>query len=227
MKKYLYIAIGALACILLPAQNAAASFITFESLPTSNSNHVSRHGIGGPVLADDFTATASGFVVGIEWWGAAPLSSGDDLWEISFHDDAGGTGTPSTIFPTGILSQHLLNATGTDADNDGIFHFVASWTPADLFILANTTYWFSVANATGDGWTWANGAAATIGTEAFNGVVSTGTGPNGGPHFGPWSALDTSFAFRIILAPEPGSVALVALGLLTIVSIIRRHYDNA
>ncbi len=221
MKKSAYLAVG-LACILLPAQLALASMIAFESLPTSNSNHVSRHGVGGPVLADDFFSNVTGTVKGIEWWGAAPLSgSGTDQWEATFHFDA--SGVPGATPPFGGLSQHFVTATGTDLDGDGIFHYVAAWNPADMFIQAGTGYFFSIANASGSTWTWANGAAPTIGFELWDAAVSTGIGPNGGPHFGPWNTIDdANFAFRIIVA-EPAIVALTGIGLLAIAFSHRRR----
>ena len=226
MKKYFLTLIGVLACIFLISQNAMANLIAFESLPTTNSTHVSHHTTGGPVLADDFSTTTAGTIVGVEWWGAAPLSAGGtDSWEATFHVDD-GAGAPFATPGFGGISQHLFTATGTDTDGDGIYHYVAAWSPADLFILANTTYWFSVANANGAGWTWANGAAPTIGSEQWDAVVSSGA--SGSPHFGPWSALgDTNFAFSIILAPEPGSLALIGLGLIAFVLSLRRYHDNA
>ena len=193
-------------------QNASAS-VMYESLPGSNSNHISRHGVAGPVLADDFTPSRSGSVTQIDWWGSAPILTGAaDSWEITFHPDAGGA--PSTTFPTGKLSQHFVNAGGTDPDADGIYFYTAIWNPMDLFLSAGTDYWFSVANASGGTWTWSNGLAPTVGSEQYDAMVSTGVGPDGGPHFGPWVGIaDTDFAFRIHTVPEPATLVLMMLGL--------------
>ena len=99
--------------------------IIYESLPTTNSTNISKHGSRGPVLADDFTSPISGLVTQVEWWGSIGLSGGTDQWELTFHSDSGGT--PSTAYPSGVLSQHILNAAGTDADGDGIYHFSSLW----------------------------------------------------------------------------------------------------
>ena len=193
---------------------SALAIPVYEALPSSNSTHVSQHITGGPVLADDFTPAASGFVSRVDWWGSAPLS-GNDLWEITFHPDVGGI--PDTNVATAILSQHFVNATGSDPDGDGIFFYTAVWNPMDLFITAGTDYWFSVANGSGSTWTWANALAPTVGSEQYNAMVSSGA--LGSPHFGPWStALDatgaaTDFAFRIHVTPEPGILALLGIGL--------------
>ena len=210
MTKTLYVVLGSLSVFLF-AQSAAASMIVYESLPTSPSPHVSRHGVNGPVLADDFMSAFTGTVKGIEWWGAAPLTGSTDQFEVTFHTDAGGL--PAATAPSGGVSQHFVTATGVNIGG-GLFHYTADWNPADMFVAANTSYWFSVANASGSTWTWANGAFPTIGAEFFDAVVSTGVGPNGGPHFGPWNGItDTDFAFRI-LVPEPAIVGLIVIGLL-------------
>lgn len=185
----------------------------YEALPSSNSTFESVHTSGGPVLADDFTSSTSGLVNQVEWWGSTATSTS---WEITFHSDAGGT--PDTTFPTGVISQHFVTAIGTDLDGDGIFHYSALWNPMDLFITAGTDYWFSAANFAAN-WTWANAFAPTVGSEQYDAQVSTGVAPDGGPHFGPWTAaLDatgatTDFAFRISTVPEPSILALLGIGL--------------
>lgn len=194
---------------LIYAQSVLATPI-YEALPSSNSTHVSHHTSGGPVLADDFTPSGSGLVSQIDWWGSA---AGSTTWEITFHPDIGGT--PDTAAATAKLSQHFVNAIGTDSDGDGIFFYTALWSPMDIFLTAGTDYWFSVANAS-SGWTWANALTPTIGSEQYDAMVSNQA--LGDPHFGPWAtALDaagapTDLAFRIHV-PEPSLLALLGIGL--------------
>ena len=202
----------------------------------SNSTHVSKHGVRGPVVADDFTPAVSGKVVQIDWWGSAPLPGAPDpdSWEITFHSDVGGA--PSTVFPNGVLSQHFVTTNGDgDPDGDGVHMYSASWTPQDLFVSTGVTYWFSAANfqcitpgpAPGPGclagWNWANagGLGPTVGSESFTSHDSFGVAPNGGPHFGPWNALANAqgtkqdLAFRIWVeeVPAPSVIALLGIGL--------------
>lgn len=238
----------ALAC---GAQSASAALVLAyewtEGVPGQgvNSPHWSQHGVQGPVLADDFVPIVSGRVAQIDWWGSAPqnVAGLPDQWEVTFHADAGGV--PAATAPSGGLTQHgppnnPVFAGGADPDGDQVFFYSSAWNPQDLFVTQGTTYWFSVANAepctqpnpnpqpgqpgclAGWNWAYAGGAAPTVGAEAFNTVNSTGVGPNGGPHFGPWvnnllptGAIDTQdFAFRIwVEVPVPGTLALAALGL--------------
>ena len=200
----------------------ADALVLYESLPRANSNHISRHGTNGPVLADDFISRVGGTVLSVEWWGSRPLSAtGTDQWEITFHTDAGGV--PAATLPSGGISQHFVNAAGADPDGDGIYHYQALWNPQDMFVAAGVPYWFSVANASGSTWTWAIGLPPTVGLEQFDAVVSTGVGPNGGPHFGPWNSLEfTDFAFRINAVPVPAAVWLFGSGLLGLIAVARR-----
>ena len=150
--------------------NTQASIIAYEALPAALSDDMSHHTAGGPVLADDFNTAISGNVFQVDWWGSRSASND---WEITFHPDSNGS-------PGAVASQHQpVVAVGSDADGDGIFLYTASWNPQDMFVTAGTDYWFSVANYA-TGWNWANGAAATVGAETYDGVVSTG---GGSPHF--------------------------------------------
>ena len=220
MKKFMIIFVGLLTS-LLAFSSSYATVIAYESLPDSNSDYVSRHGTLGPVLADDFDPMVSGTVTQVDWWGSGALTGEIDQWEITFHDDVGGT--PSTAYPDGVISQHFAASGGVDPDGDGIYFYSALWEPQDLFITAGVDYWFSVADASGPGWTWANGFAPTVGSELYDATVSTGTAPNGGPHFGPWGVIEgANFAFRIHVQPVPEpsmlsllGIALVAMGLVS------------
>ena len=195
----------------------ASATVVYEHAPGTNSDLVSHHASGGPVLADDFSPAASGWVTEVSWWGSR---AGSTHWEVSFHTD--NAGQPNVDDPNeGALAQHYLTATGVDPDGDGILLYTATWNFMDMFLEAGTTYWFSVANIAAD-WTWALGGAGgpTVGTETNNAVVSTGDDcGNGGPHCGPWVELEnegnenTNLAFRIVAVPEPGTLLLLGLGM--------------
>lgn len=207
--------VAASAFVLGGVESAMAStIVVYEDQPTADSNAISHHASGGPVLADDFVPTASGLVSEVYWWGSATTN---DLWEVGFHTDA--PGVPNIDDATeGAISQHFVNVTGVDPDGDGIYLYTAAWTPMDMAVSAGTEYWFSVANAS-DGWTWALAdGSPEVGSQTYGAVVSTGNiCSNGGPHCGPWNpvtaAAPTNFAFGINVVPEPATLLLMGLGM--------------
>lgn len=230
----------ALAVAALGTAAQAAPVIAYEWTEGApgqgvNSPHTSQHGVQGPVLADDFIPAFTGRVVRVDWWGSAPLAVGaPDQWEATFHTDA--PGAPAAAAPSGGIAQHFLASGGLDPDGDGVFFYSAAWVPQDVFVVAGTTYWFSVANAQpcpvpnpnggcAAGWTWAyaGGGGPTVGAEVFAPMNSVGIGPNGGPHFGPWNLNllangqpdFTDLAFRVwVDVPEPSTTLLLGLALL-------------
>lgn len=227
---------GALIIAAMATTAQAGSTTTFEWTEGgpgngTNSAHQSRHGVRGPVLADDFVPAIGGSVTSVEWWGSAAYSRS---WEITFHSD--DFGSPEATSPSGGIAQEFVTAIGSDPDGDGVFHFSADWSSfADPALTAGDTFWFSVANFT-QGWTWANAGPATptVGSENHNAVVSTGVGPNGGPHFGPWAMLfagdnqmKQDFAFRINVIPVPASLPFLTAGLLGFAYLGRRRRRTA
>ena len=224
MSKQRLYAVGLATALSIAAQTAMAvpvvAYEWTEGGPGNGTNSAfnSFHNAAGPVLADDFIPAISGQVVQVDWWGGPGIVGAPNLWEITFHND-NSVGTPSFPF----ISQHLVNATGTDADGDGVYFFSAAWNPMDTMINLATDNWFSVANASTNNWLWANagGGAPTVGSELYDAVQSVGGLPSivAGPHDGPWLATTAGqdFAFRIWVepesVPEPPMLMLMALGL--------------
>lgn len=224
-------ALAVMATTALPVQAA----VFFEDLPTNVDivdHTMSRHGVGGPILADDFMSATGGYITRVEWWGnAAP----DTRWELAFHTDDPLLHQPNVDNPTtGALRKYggdgSIVASGV-ADVPGhpnIFHFTADL-PVSLAIAADTVYWFTVANFT-QGWHWAYALGGpTVGSEFYNAQVSTGIGPcgDGGPHCGPWTDVHTDFAFRVNGVPEPATLAMVGLGLAWVAATSRRRQGRA
>lgn len=217
--------------VLVASQGAhAVPVVAYEWAPGTNSGFNSFHNATGPVLADDFNPAISGNVVQVDWWGSPSIPGTVSTWEITLHSD-NPAGTPSWPY----ISQHFVNAAGADPDGDGVFFFSAAWNPQDASLTAGQDYWFSVANASTNNWTWANpgGLAPTVGTETYDALVSVGGDPSpvAGPHDGPWGALATAgqdFAFRIwVDVPAPGTIPLFGLGALGLLAASRKRRQHA
>jgi hypothetical protein len=203
---------------------ALASTVVFENMPTFLDGPLteSHHGVGGPILADDFVSTTSGRVTHVEWWGSAATSN---LFELAWHTNStAGQPNVDSVLQGAFLKNASVTAVGV-ADTPSLanlFHFSADIDGPD--ISAGVDYWFTVANYSA-GWFWAlaqNGP--TVGTENFNAHRSVGSTPcqDGGPHCGGWVDVHDDNAFRISVVPEPGTMALVALAGLLMLKTGRR-----
>lgn len=211
----------AVAALALAFALPARANVMFENLPTNLdvADHTkSHHGIGGPILADDFVSAIGGTITRVEWWGSA---TNDARWELAFHTDNPLLHQPNVDDPLrGAMMKYGelgdLFATGVEdvPGHPGIFHYSVDL-PIGLAIAAGVEYWFTVANFT-DGWHWAYALGGpTVGSENFNAHASSGSLPcgDGGPHCGEWTDVHTDFAFRLNGIPEPGSALLAALAL--------------
>jgi hypothetical protein len=175
-------------------------------------NFVSHHLVGGPVLADDFIAAASGAIECVEWYGNRAQS---EFWELTLHlnQDDNPAAPDANPAQTGGF-KIFANSAGVDPDGDGIFLFWAAFKDPRWVVEKDQQHWFSAANVA-DGWTWAaSDGVPEVGAQNQWGVQSLGSSPcpDGGPHCGAWNPLTTNFAFAIHV-PEPASALLLAVGL--------------
>lgn len=211
------------------AQASVVAFLWDEGGPGNGqlSPFTSHHTANGPVLADDFAPAVGGAVHSVSWWGGRAT---DLEWEITFHadtiDPGDGLHEPAVTLPSGGLSQHFVDAVGTDPDGDGVFKYTALWTPQDLVLTAGLTYWFSVANGN-PGWQWAltDGVAPSVGSESHLPVESRNGPPSviSGPHDGPWRPLDQDLAFQVNVVPVPAAVWLFGTALLGLIGFSKRR----
>lgn len=219
-----------LASIWATAPAQAGPLVAYENLPTNLDGTLmeSHHGVGGPILADDFVAAVGGNISRVEWWGSAAASNN---WELAFHTNDPALNQPNidNAFTGAFVKYGAagdLVAVGEQVGTSDIFHFTANI--AGPQIVAGTEYWFTVANFAA-GWQWAQALnGPTVGSENFNTHQSTGVGlcGDGGPHCGPWVDVHTDNAFRLSV-PEPGSLALVALAGLLLTTTRRRDNGSA
>jgi hypothetical protein len=201
---------------------ASAGIVVFRDLPTALATppNVSFHNATGPVIADDFVPTVGGVVSTITWWGSAAQSNS---WELVLQNNNSGQPalTPAGNNITGGVKALGVTAVGVPyAPLPGVFQFSADLSGLGFSVAAGTDYWITIANLS-SGWNWAEALAGpTIGSENFNGHSSTGgICLDGGPHCGPWTDIHTDFAAQVEVVPEPTSLPITSMALLSLAAV--------
>jgi hypothetical protein len=146
-------------------------------------------------------------ITDLHWWGvyafgnSAPAA---DNFTIRLFSDAGGAPADVHFFNLNIGNSATRTPTGTQVVGFDIYEYSAVVTP--IVLAPGVTYWLSVVNNTAghpDGWYWAQ------------------SNPGGNSHqrqtdAGAWDNSGVELAFNLtddVALPEPGSLALMALGL--------------
>jgi hypothetical protein len=173
----------------------------YLDFPTGPGTFVSH--VRGPVLADDFTSTINKRIVLVEWWG----SYSNAPWQLTLYSNSDAV--PAAPDAGGSAIE-FVDPRWAYAWDDEIYYYGAAVDDPAWVLARGQSYWFSVASYRDD-WTWAFGTGRPrLGGLQYEPAV-------GSPDGMAWDALNppTNLAFGVWpeLVPEPGSLALLGLGL--------------
>lgn len=218
-------ALASLAALLLlvAAPAFAGEVLVYQQSPDyqglyASQNDTSTGGLGNFATSyDNFTLGTASTINQVTWVGGYynPQSLGPiSQWTVSFYANNGGQ--PGTLLQAFTIAG---NGGETFLQNDVVGDPNYGYTAAVSFsVAAGTTYWLSVEPnlAFPPQWGW--------------GSSSTGDGISYTNYFGALSSNPTDLAFALFTptttVPEPGSLMLLASGLLGAAGMLRRKFEG-
>lgn len=215
---------GVTALTLAMTLPVAAQVVYDEGSPNQVSAFTSDAGPGGNgfLAAETFYLDIPATFNAVEWYGTygpsnTPLAT--DAFTILIFDTTANVPNAVPILTFNVGNAVNRTATGQTVSDSVSEYFYSSILPSSVS-LSSGTYGISIVNDTtadtDDVWSW----------------ESTGPIP-GGQHFarqtpsGAWSSTTTNLSFRVLevatSAPEPGSIALLALPCIPLAGMVVRR----
>ena len=159
------------------------------------------------IQADDFTLASTTTITEVHFWTVEDAASAgySGSIEYAFYADAGGAPSPSATFAAGTG----LTRVATGNSPFGYTEYYYSFNVAPFVATGGTTYWLGLHN----------GPIANDSRAEFYWETTGANGTTAGmehilsPAVDGWSDNIQEHAFQLATVPEPGTFALLALGL--------------
>ncbi|HUK82964.1 MAG TPA: PEP-CTERM sorting domain-containing protein [Verrucomicrobiae bacterium] len=180
----------------------------------------SDHTVVG-VKADDFTSDGRP-IVAVRWWGGyisdlVPRPNGyTGPFDISFHLSAAAHPNSVPVDPYLVLYENLTAQevfVGTNQFGMFVYRYDA-YLPTPFHETAGVEYFIDIDKPTNETWGW-----QTI--DISLSPIQDWAANTGGNHVGPWGHIPDDLAFEL-LVPEPSALMLAGLGLVGLLTLIRR-----
>jgi hypothetical protein len=221
-----------LAANLIALQPASAAVIYSQPLRTNPTFGGQFSNAGGQIVADQFILTNAASITGVRWWGfynGLPAPPNDEMeFTLQFLGDEGGQ--PMPVPDAEYITQALVTDSGYHIEYDpGGYHLglpvyqFDALLSSPFIIDANDMTWLSVFESdpltpdAGDSqWLWSA-------SQSNPGDMSAYRNGRGGP-WQPYDSIYSNLSFELIGDPiltvnEPNSIALVGLGLMSIMVV--------
>jgi len=188
------------------------------------------------VKADDWQCLDGLPVTDIHWWGSyfnnVPFEPGDlqGFAILIYADTEIGPDVwgPGTLLEDYFVPLDDANETeyGTDCEGETVYQYswdLDPWFSQDIL----SWYWVSIVAVTpGIGntpvWGWHTGFGGPGSEPAVKGLVPVDSAiPEGNPEM--WQVVDYDFAFALTTVPEPGTLAILGLSALGLLTLRRKN----
>lgn len=219
------LALGLLMVFAATQPGVCGPIVLFSDLPTTSNNasYLSDYQwITTSQQADAFTIGTPAAIDEVTVYGTYLSGLPTDDFTLRFFNDSSGLpGSALAEFQMTDFTSVSRTATGL-SDNNGLDVYSYTFAlPSEFGVAAGDTYYLSVVNDTAlaNSWSWYSSVATTTSGDRWRRLGDGGA----------WSAFTGDLSFEITgrYVPEPSSMTLLGVGMLSGIAMIRRRRKSA